>query len=426
MKLTEKRKLPALNLRIFLPTILLSIIGVFTLLSTTIEPSGGFGDLSIVWRQIAFIAVGLIIYIALMFIDLSYIKYWQLQTIFFVTTLILLVLTLLIGPTINYVKRWLVIGGVQIQASEIAKVVVIMYTASILSMKDKVNQWILFAITLVLTGILFILIFMEPSGSMSLLLLTIWFLVAFLGLNNTIRNSILLLILSTNVLGFLISSITGNMLWLLLLVLGFIIAIFAFYHKESWKIFVVVTTIISVALGFGSRVIWQDVLRDYQKNRVEAFFNPEETQDDIGFNVNQAKIAIGSGQIFGKGFGNGTQSKRNFLPEYQTDFIFASFAEEFGLVGSMIILSLYATLILSCFTLAMNVADKPFYALIAIGIGIKLLLEIFINIGTNTGVIPATGIPLPLMSSGGSITVMTFVGLGLIQNIYTRVYKKGV
>ena len=423
MKLTEKNKLPKLSLRIFLPMILLSIIGIFTLLSTTILPSGGFGDLSIVWKQIAFISVGLILYIVLMFLDLSYLKYWQVQSIFYVFTLILLLLTLLIGPTINNVKRWLIIGGVQIQASEVAKVVVILYTASIFVLKDRVNQWVLLAISLALTFVFFILIYLEPSGSMSLLLMMIWFFVAFLGLNNTLRNSVLLMIAGSVVLGFLLSSITGNGLWLLLIIVGIAIAVFAFYHDEVWRKFVVVTFLISIFIGLGSRIIWQDVLRDYQKDRVEAFFNPEETQDDIGFNVNQAKIAIGSGQILGKGFGNGTQSKRNFLPEYQTDFIFASFAEEFGLLGCLVILSLYAVLILSCFNLAINMAGKPFYSLIAVGVGLKLLLEIFINIGTNTGVIPATGIPLPLMSSGGSITIMTFICLGLIQNISTKAYK---
>jgi rod shape determining protein RodA len=419
MKLTERKKLPKLNLKIFLPMIILSIIGIFTLLSTIIQPSGGFGELDIVWKQVAFVSVGMVIYVILMFVDLSYLKYWQVQTIFYVITLVLLVLTLLIGPTINNVKRWLVVGGIQIQASEIAKVVVILFTASIFALKDRINQWLLLLISFVLTAVYFVLIFMEPSGSMSLLLMSIWFLVAFLGLKNTLRNSVLLVIVISVVLGFLVSSITGNGLWLLLIAVGLIISIFAFYHDEAWQKLVVISFAISILIGIGSRVIWQDVLRDYQKNRVEAFFNPEETQDDIGFNVNQAKIAIGSGQIFGKGFGNGTQSKRNFLPEYQTDFIFASFAEEFGLVGSLLILTLYSILILTCFNLAITMAHKPFYSLIAVGIGLKLLLEVFINIGTNTGVIPATGIPLPLMSSGGSITIMTFVCLGLIQNIST-------
>ena len=420
MNLIERKNKQFIDFKILIPTILLSVLGVITLLSTTILPAGGFGDLDIVWKQIIFIIIGFVIYFILTIVDLSYLKYWQILLILFAGTVLLLILTLLIGPTINNVKRWLIVGGVQIQASEIAKVTVIIYTASILSLKDKINQWLLLLISFILSSVLFILIFLEPSGSMSILLMSIWFLVSFFGLNNTLRNSAMLIILGSNILAFLLSSITQNNAWLLLLLIGITVSVFAFYHKESWKIFVTVTFVISILIGLGSRIIWKDVLREYQKNRIEAFFNPEETQDDIGFNVNQARIAIGSGQLVGKGFGNGTQSKRNFLPEYQTDFIFASFAEEFGLIGSLFLLSLYAILIITCFNLAVNTIDNPLYSLIAIGVGLKLLLEVFINIGTNTGVIPATGIPLPLMSSGGSITVMTFVCLGLMQNISSR------
>ncbi len=427
MDLIEKKHKQSLDLKIFIPTVLLSIVGIITLLSTTILPAGGFGDLDIVWKQIIFIIIGFIIYFILTRIDLSYLKYWQILSILFAVTALLLILTLLVGPTINNVKRWLIVGGVQIQASEIAKVIVILYTASILSLKDKINQFVLLLITFFLSSVFFILIFFEPSGSMSILLITIWFLVSFFGLNNTLRNSAMLIILGSNILAFLLSSITQNNAWFLLLLVGLMVSVFSFYHKESWKIFILITFIISILIGLGSRIVWKDVLREYQKNRVEAFFNPEETQNDIGFNVNQARIAIGSGQLLGKGFGNGTQSKRNFLPEYQTDFIFASFAEEFGLIGSLFLLSLYAILIITCFNLAVNTIDNPLYSLIAIGVGLKLLLEVFINIGTNTGVIPATGIPLPLMSSGGSITVMTFVCLGLVQNISSRYIssKKG-
>jgi rod shape determining protein RodA len=124
--------------------------------------------------------------------------------------------------------------------------------------------------------------------------------------------------------------------------------------------------------------------------------------------------------LFGKGFGNGTQSKRNFLPEHQTDFIFASFAEEFGLVGSLFLMTLYGYLVVKCFTIGMNTSDNQFLSLLTLGVGVKLLLEVFINIGTNIGTIPATGIPLPLMSAGGSITIMTFVAMGLVREALPR------
>lgn len=154
----------------------------------------------------------------------------------------------------------------------------------------------------------------------------------------------------------------------------------------------------------------------HQKERINAFFNPEETSGDEGFNVDQAKVAIGSGQFLGKGFGNGTQSRLNYLPEHQTDFIFAAYAEEFGLLGSMVLLFLYGFLIFKFFYQASNFPDAFGGAIIAI-FGFKILIEVFINIGTNTGIIPATGIPLPLFSAGGSVTLATFLILGLIQSI---------
>lgn len=421
MKLIESRKKKfVIDLKIFLPAIFISFTGIITLLSTTILPSGGFGDLEIVWKQIAFVIVGLILYFALALIDLSYLKSWQILLLIYIPTLILLILTLLIGPRINYVKRWLVIGGIQLQASEIAKLVVIVYTASILALKGKINQWILLGISLALTLILFLLIYLEPDGSMSLLILSLWFFVAFFGLNNIQRNSAMMAILGFNALAFLISVITGNWMWMLLLIGGTSVAIFSFYYKDSWKIFVIISFAISIILGGISTLVWNHGIRDYQKDRIEAYFNPTETLEDIGFNVNQARISIGSGRIFGKGFGNGTQSKRDFLPEHQTDFIFASFAEEFGLVGCILLLTGYGIIILNCFFVAINTADNTLYTLICIGVGVKILLEVFINVGTNTGVVPATGIPLPLMTAGGSITVMTLMSLGLVQNISSR------
>lgn len=403
------------GVKIFLPLIILSAIGIITLLSTTILPRGGFGNLEIVYKQILFVLIGIILFLLLSRIDLSYLKHWQVLAIIYVTTLLLLLITFFFAPTINYVRRWLVIGGIQVQPSEIAKVVVILYTAVIMSKKDTFNEWLLFFISLFLTIPFVILIYIEPDASMTLLTLAVWFFVAFLGLTNPIRNTIIILIVSCVLGAFLLSAITGNLLWLLLIIPGLILSVFSFYTTNPWRKVVIISLAIAFLLGLVSTTIWDRMLKDYQKDRIVAFFNPTETETDIGFNVNQSRIAIGSGRLFGKGFGNGTQSKRNFLPEHQTDFIFASFAEEFGLVGSLFLMSLYGYLIVLCFLIGMNTSENQFLSLLVLGVGVKLLLEVFINIGTNTGAIPATGIPLPLMSAGGSITVMTFVSLAFVR-----------
>lgn len=414
---SNSRKSFVFDIKVFLPLLILSAIGIIALLSTTVLPQGGFGNIEIVNRQILFVFVGILLFFLISQINLSYLEHWQVVLIIYVLALLLLFATFLFAPTINFVRRWLVVGGVQIQTSEIAKVAVILYTAVILSKRDQLNEWLLFTLSFLLTIPFVILIYLEPDASMAILTLFVWFSIAFMGLSNPIRNSIILLILSSILGGFFLASVTSNLLWFLLLIPGLVLALFAFYSRDSWRKLIIISLIVAFFLGFFSSVVWDRMLRDYQKERIVAFINPVDTEADIGFNVNQSRIAIGSGRLFGKGFGNGTQSKRDFLPEHQTDFIFASFAEEFGLVGSLFLMALYGYLIVICFLVAMNTSENRFLSLLALGIGIKVLLEVFINIGTNTGAIPATGIPLPLMSAGGSITVMTFVSFGLLQAI---------
>ena len=426
MNILKKTSFKGKHVSLFLiiPLVLLIIIGLVTLYSTLILPTGGLADTDIFTKQLIFIGVGSLLFILLSYIDLSYLKHWQVLLIIYVVTIVLLVLTLLFGPVIKNVKRWLIIGGIQIQPSEIAKFTVIIVTSVIFSMKEKYSEWILFLLSFLFLAPILVLIYLQPSGSMMVLTLSIWFLLVFMGLNNPIRNAVILTILLSTVGAFLISSITGNNLWFLLLIVAVVVGIFGFYAESNWKLFIVISFVIALLVGALSSVTWRNLLKDYQKQRIVAFINPEGTSSDNLFNVNQSKIAIGSGRIFGKGFGNGTQSKRNFLPEFRTDFIFASYAEEFGLVGSLFLMLLYGLIIAFCFMTAVNCTGNTMYSLISMGVGIKMLLEIFINIGTNTGSIPATGIPLPLMSAGGTITVMTLVCLGLVHNISLKNSQK--
>lgn len=417
MKLkSEKQKKVKADLYLLIPTVLISFIGLITLLSTTIESNGQFGDISIVRKQLIFLIIGFFIYFLVTFFKISLLKYIQFIIPIYFLTIILLIAVYFFGPVINNVQRWLVIGGVQLQPSEIAKVTVILTTACIFSFKEKYNQWILLLISFIAVLPIFLLVYFEPAGSMSLLILLIWFLVAFTGLSNQLRNSIALIIAGSLAISIFLVSFSGNWLYVLIGIIGALIWIFSFYFRDNWRIVVSVSACIGIFLGFVSMFLYKDVLRDYQKNRIEAFLNPTQSTQDIGFNVNQARIAIGSGQILGKGFGNGTQSKRDFLPEHQTDFIFASFAEEFGLVGSLFLLVLYGIIIIRILTIGISSSDS-FYSMILIGIAMKILFEVFINIGTNLGVIPATGIPLPLMSAGGTITIMTLFSLGIVQSI---------
>ncbi|MBP6976194.1 rod shape-determining protein RodA [Candidatus Dojkabacteria bacterium] len=412
-----KQKRLRLDLYIFIPAVLISIIGIFTLLSTTIGNDGKFNDLSIVYKQIGFVVFGLITYLVVSKIDISLFKYVQIIIPIYLITIILLVLVFIFGPVINNVQRWLVVGGIQIQPSEIAKITVILVTASIFSFKHRYNQWLLFLISFIAVLPIFLLVYFEPAGSMSFLILFIWFLVAFTGLSNQLRNTVALIVVGLVSSSLFLISFTDNWIYILLSIAAIVISILAYYYRDNWRVLIVISFLIGIMVGSTSVVLYKNVLKEYQKDRIEAFLNPTENTKDIGFNVNQARIAIGSGQIWGKGFGNGTQSKRDFLPEHQTDFIFASYAEEFGLVGSLFLLVLFSVIIIRVLNISIDNARNTFLSMILIGVTMKMVLEIFINIGTNLGVIPATGIPLPLVSAGGTITVMTLFSLGVVQSI---------
>jgi len=163
-------------------------------------------------------------------------------------------------------------------------------------------------------------------------------------------------------------------------------------------------------------ILWIFLLRDYQKDRLFVFINPNIDPLGAGYTVIQSKIAIGSGGLFGKGWLAGTQSQLQFLPESHTDFIFATFAEQWGFSGCIILLFLYFLLIRHGFLIARRSKDS-FARLLAFGITAMLGVQIFINIAMNMGLAPVVGLPLPLMSYGGSSMIVTYLSLGVLANI---------
>jgi len=158
------------------------------------------------------------------------------------------------------------------------------------------------------------------------------------------------------------------------------------------------------------------LLQDYQKHRIISFFSPNLDPQGIGFHVIQSMIAVGSGELFGRGLGRGTQSRLRFLPEFQTDFIFAFIAEELGFLGSVIVLVFYSIIFFLGFRLLQKVSDR-FGELIIIGVLSMLFFQITINIGMNAGILPITGITLPLLSYGGSSIITTLLSLGLVASV---------
>ncbi|HEY9163705.1 MAG TPA: rod shape-determining protein RodA [Magnetovibrio sp.] len=164
-------------------------------------------------------------------------------------------------------------------------------------------------------------------------------------------------------------------------------------------------------------VAWFTLLRDYQKQRILTFINPESDTLGSGYHIIQSKIALGSGGMFGKGFMLGTQSHLNFLPEKQTDFIFTMLAEEFGMVGGMTLIGLYALLLAYGFFIAMS-SRNHFGRMVGIGVTVTFFLYIFINIAMVMGLIPVVGVPLPLVSYGGTAMLTLMFGFGLLLCVH--------
>lgn len=188
-------------------------------------------------------------------------------------------------------------------------------------------------------------------------------------------------------------------------------AVFFLAGVRLWKFVVVILA------GLAAIPVAWNLMHDYQRQRILTFLDPERDPLGAGYHILQSKIALGSGGMFGKGFLLGTQSHLNFLPEKQTDFIFTMLAEEFGLVGGILLLGLYALLLIYGFAIALRCRSQ-FGRLVAMGATTTLFLYVFINVAMVIGLIPVVGVPLPLVSYGGTVMMTILVGFGLMMNVY--------
>ncbi|MBI2596989.1 rod shape-determining protein RodA [Candidatus Daviesbacteria bacterium] len=315
-------------------------------------------------QQLIFTSVGFVLFLLISQLDLHILKRFVKPLYFF--TIFLLILVIILGIETRGSLRWIPLGFFNIQPSEFAKVVLILLLAAFWT--KSLPSWINIFKSLIWLTPLFLFIFKQPDLGSSLTLIAIW-------------------------LGMLLVSQISLRKILSLILIG--------------------TLIIPITWFF---------LHDYQKERITGFLAPELDPLGRGYNLIQSTIAVGSGQLFGRGLGRGTQSRLQFLPEFRTDFIFASIAEELGLLGSLVILLIYLYMLLYCLKIANQTEDKFSY-LIIIGVSSMLLFQVFVNIGMNIGILPITGITLPLISYGGSSLIVTFICLGLIASV-TKNRKK--
>jgi len=313
---------------------------------------------SLATSQFIFGVVGVILFFAIRLFDYRSLK--RLVIPMYVVILILLIITLFTGDITRGSMRWIPIGPFNLQPSEFAKPVLILALGTF--WYNRKANWLNIFKSIGILLPFAVLVFRQPDLGTALTISIIWFAI----------------LIAANI----------SMKKLLLMIMAFIITL-----PIGWSF-----------------------LHDYQRNRIESFIAPTSDPQGIGFHVIQSMIAVGSGEIMGRGIGSGTQSRLQFLPEFQTDFIFAFIAEELGFVGSVLVLLLYATLFYFLYRYLGKTRDK-FGEFIIIGVAGMIFFQMVVNIGMNTGIMPITGITLPLLSYGGSSIVTTFICLGLVSSV---------
>jgi rod shape determining protein RodA len=337
---------------------LLMLVGLAIIYATSRS-----GDtLPIFYRQTAYVLIGVV-----MFAVFSWSDYHQLakaNRVVYGILLIFLLYLLIFGDPIRGSARWIDFGVFNLQPAEFAKIVIILGLARWLYLRrGQINSATNIALTFVYAAVPAGLIFAEPDLGSAAIIMAIWFGMLFI--------------------------------------------------SQIKKRYLVGVVLLACLLAL---ISWKFVLRDYQKNRVEVFLNPSLDLRDSGYNVRQAVIAVGSGQLAGRGLGRGLQSQLKFLPERQTDFIFASASEEIGFVGCAGLLVLYYLFAWRLILIMRQAKDELGYYIVG-GVLFMFFTQAAVNIGINIGLVPVTGIPLPFLSYGGSSLIVMMIGLGITQSV---------
>ena len=328
------------------------------------------GESSLFNHQLTWVGISVVIMFALSFVDFRFLKRTDILATGYLFFIFLLVLLFFFGHRAGGAQSWFDFGSFSFQPSDLMKIVLILMLAKYFSRRHiEIRNIKHIFISGLYAFIPFILIFLQPDFGSAITIFFIWFGVA------------------------LVSGISKKHL---ILILGLIAVSFAF--------------------------LWAFVFQPYQKARIINFVEPLSDIRGTGYNVYQSTIAVGSGQLTGKGVGFGTQSRLQFLPEYETDFIFAAFSEEWGFVGVLIFFILFCLIMWRILHLSL-LGTSNFEILFGLGLSIYLMTHFIINVGMNIGIMPVTGIPLPFMSYGGSHLLTEFIGLGILMGMskYRRV-----
>ena len=366
------RRVPGLDWLLMAAVLALLVLGTLLVWSATSARDGlDAGDTSAYLRkQLVNIAIGLVLMVMVAATDHRWVRI--LAPLAYLTSVAGLALVLTNGSTINGSRSWLQLAGMSIQPSELAKLAVVIGMALVVAERSEGRRrrtvdWVDVTLMLLIAGLPATLILLQPDlGTM--------------------------LVLAATVFGVLAASGAPRR-WLFLLAgAGGVTAVMA---------------------------VWAGMLADYQIDRFLAFTNPDLDPRGAGYNTEQARIAVGNGGLFGEGLFEGSQTRSGFVPEQHTDFIFTVAGEELGLVGAGLLIALLAVVVWRALVIASR-TDDVFGRIAAAGIACWLGFQAFQNVGMCLGIMPVTGVPLPLVSYGGSSMFAVMLAVGLLQNIHLR------
>ena len=326
-------------------------------------------------KQLVWLGLSLVVFFILSNIDFKFLRRTQVVIWLYIGIVSLLVSLFVLGSVYKGAQSWLSIGGFSFQPAEIAKVVLILVLAKYFSRRHvEIKNIRHILVSGVYAFIVFTLVALQPDFGSALIIFMIWFGMV------------------------LVSGISKKHLLIVFL---------------------------AGSMAFGG--LWSFAFQDYQKDRIMTFVNPLADIQGTGYNAFQSTVAVGSGRVLGKGIGYGTQSRLEFLPEYETDFIFAAYSEEWGFVGVVILLMLYLVLIWRILISSIY-GSSNFETLFGIGLSILYMSHLIVHVGMNIGLLPVTGLTLPFMSYGGTNLVISFAGLGLLMGMkkYSRTMHRDV
>ncbi len=417
--------------------VILTVIGLVFLYSTGINPDGSNNGQYL--RQLLWIAVGLAA--AVLILNIDYYRLVETSNVYYIAGIVFLVVTFVFGRTIRGSRSWLGFAGLGIQPSEIMKICYILFFAKYLSnapILEKKNRVFLISLGIFILPLGLVLI--QPDLGTALVFISIFFIMSFLGMaDNTFTKYMLAIggiaaaiLLGTAFYKYRLEN-GGAPIEVLEILFSFntlfIVALTMFLYSAAAilidffspvaivKKLLPVTLVIGTSFFFSAMAI--RVLRPYQWKRILVMISPEFDRSGAGYNIIQSKIAIGSGGFFGKGLFRGTQNTLGFLPEKSTDFIYAIISEELGFLGAGLVMALFVFYFFYMIRTIQNAKDKE-GMLVSAGILAMFFTHFAVNVGMTLGVTPATGLPLPFISYGGSAYITNIIAAALLLNIYSR------